>query len=272
MNKTKNNPTLRHKITTIFGYSLFGIMALSFLLTTVIPMTFALQYPTARHFNIIVMIVVFAVATILPALAAYFIGDKSTRSRKDTLHHYNGVLFGFAAYWVSMFMSWIGFSTVFGVSDHPFPTPLIATNLAPVVLTIIIMTILAVAFAKKRNKNESVLQFLPYQLILLISVAGTFVAPYISDSLYVTFAGILILMIPVVITGIAYVLLRKQKTSGLARLSDALIAMSIGWIAVWVFDSFIGYLQLPNPIVGIPAYVVGLVVFGVYLYLRTRKS
>ena len=247
-------------------------MALSFLLTTVIPMTHALQYPTARHFNIIVLIVVFAVATILPALAAYFIGDKSTRSKKDTLRHYNGVLFGFAAYWVAMLMSWVGFSTVFGVSNQPYPAPLIATNVAPVVLTIILMIILAVAFAKKRNKNESVLQFLPYQFILIISVVGTFIAPYVSDSPYVTFAGIGNLLIPAVVTGLAYVVLRKQKISRLARLSDALIAMSIGWIAVWVSDSFIGFLQLPYPIASIPAYVVGLVVFGVYLYFRTRKS
>ena len=272
MNKTKNNPTLRHKITTIFGYSLFGIMALSFLLTTVIPMTLALQYPTARHFNIIVLIVVFAVATILPALTAYFIGDKSTRSKKDTLHHYNGVLFGFAAYWVAMLTSWIGFSTVFGVSDQPYPVPLIATNVAPAVLTIIIMIILAIAFAKKQNKNESVLQFLPYQLTLIVAVVGTFITPYISDSPYVTFAGIGNLLIPAVITAVAYAVLRRQKISRLARLSDSLIALSIGWIAVWVASSFLGFLQLPYPIAEIPGYVAGLAVFGVYLYLRTRKS
>lgn len=272
MKKTKNLPTQRHKITTIFGYSLFAVMAVSFLVTTVIPMTFALHYPTARHFNIIVLVVVFAVATILPAFTAYFIGDKSTRSTKETLHHYNGVLFGFTAYWVAMFTSWIGFSTVFGVSDQPYPVPLIATNVAPAVLTIIIMGILAVVFAKKQNKNASVLQYVPYQLTLIISVVGTFIAPYVSDSSSISFGSIGNLMIPVVITGIAYVLLRKQKIRRLARLSDALIALSIGWITVWVADSFLAFLQLPYPIAGIPAYVVGVVVFGLYLYLRTRKS
>jgi len=247
-------------------------MTLSFLLTTVVPMIFALQYPTARHFNIIVLIVAFAAAVILPALTAYFIGDKSTRSKKESLHHYNGVLFGFAAYWVAMLMSWIGFSTMFGVSDQPYPAPLIATNVAPVVLTIIAMIILAIAFAKKRNQNTSVLQFLPYQLTLFVGVAGTFIAPYISESPYVTFTGIGNLLIPAVVTGVAYVVLRKQKIRRLARLSDAFIAMTIGWIAVWVSDSFIAFLQLPYPIAGITAYVVGLVVFGAYLYLRTRKS
>lgn len=274
MKKTKNIPTQRHKITTIFGYSLFAMMALSFLVTTVIPMTFALQYPTARHFNIIVLVVVFAVATILPALTAYFIGDKSTRSKKDTLHHYNGVLFGFAAYWVAMLMSWVGFSTIFGVSNQPYPAPLIATNVSPVVLTIILMIILAIAFVKKQKKNTSALRFLPYQLTLIIAVTGTFIAPYISNIPYVTFAGIGNLLIPMVVIGMAYVILRKQKISRLARLSDAIIAMSVCWIAIWFAHSLLALLKLPftYPIASIPAYVAGLAVFGVYLYLRTRKS
>jgi hypothetical protein len=271
MKKIKNTPTLRHKITTIFGYSLFVLMALSFFLTTMLPMTFALQYPTARHFNIIVLIIVFAVATILPALTAYFIGDKSTHSKKDTLHHYNGVLFGFAAYWIAMLMSWVGFNTVFGVSEQPYPIPLIATNVAPVVLTIIVMIILAIIFAKKQKKNTSVLQFLPYQLVLIISIVGTFTVPYISDSPYVTFASIAALAIPAVVTAMAYIVLRNQKLNRLARLSDALIAMTIGWISVWIAQSCFSFSQLPYQAISIVSYVIALIILGVYLYLRVRK-
>lgn len=272
MKKTKNTPTQRHKITTIFGYSLFGMMVLSFLLTTLIPMTRALQYPTVRHFNIIVLVIAFAIAAILPALTAYFIGDKSTRSKKDTLHHYNGVLFGFAAYWVAMLLSWIGSSTVFRLSDQAFPANLIAANVAPGILAIIVMIILSVAFEKKQSKNASVLQFLPYQLTLIISIVGVFAAPYISGSPFVTAAGIGILAIPVVVTGIAYFVLRKQKISSLARLADALIAMSIGWITIWVADQLLAFLRLSYPWVSVPAIVAGLALFSVYLYLRTSKS
>jgi hypothetical protein len=271
MKQNKNTPSRRHKITTIFGYSLFGLMAISFVLTTLIPMTSALQYPTARHSNIIVLIIVFAIATILPMLAAYFIGDKSTRSKKETLHHYNGVLFGFAAYWVAMLMSWIGFSTVFGVSDQPYPVPLIATNVTPVVLTIVIMSILAVVFAKKQRNNTSALEFLPYQLVLTISVAGTFLVPYISESPYVTFPSIGYLIIPVAVSAIAYAILKKQKVSRFARLSDALVAMTIGWVTVWITQSFLSFSQLPYQVTSIAAYAIGLIALGAYLYLRVRK-
>lgn len=273
MKKTKTAPTLRHKITTRFGYGLFSLMVLSFLLTTLVPMLFALQYPTARHFNIVVLITVFAVATILPALAAYFIGDKSTRSKKGTLHHYNGVLFGLAAYWVAMLTSWIGFSTVFGVSDQPYPAPLIATNVAPVLLTIAIMITLAVVFAKKQGKNTSALHFLPYQLTLVIAAVGAFAAPYISNSPYVTFAGIGNLLIPVGATALAYLVLGKQKLTGLARLSDALIAMTVGWITVWVAQSFLSLLpyQSTHQFIELLSYGIGLITLLAYLYLRVRK-
>lgn len=272
MKQTKNTPTLRHKITTIFGYGLFALMALSFLITTFIPMTLAFQYPTARHFNIIALVVVLAVATFLPALTAYIIGDKSTRSKKDSLHHYNGVLFGFAAYWVAMFTTWIGFSKIFGLSDRPFPAPLVATNVAPVILTIVVMIILAVAFTKKQNKSASVIQFVPYQLTLIISMIGAFIAPYINESSSFSFASFGNLIAPVLITGVAYVLLSKQKMSGFSRLSDSIVAMTICWITIWLADSFLAYLRLPYPISGIPAYVIGLAVLVAYLYLRTRKS
>ena len=271
MKKTNNTPTLRHKITSIIGYALFGAVVLSFLLTTVVPMVSALQYTTARHANIIVLIIVFAVALILPALASYLIGDTSTNSKKETLHRYNGVLFGFAAYWVAMLMSWVGFSTVFGVSDQSFPVPLIATNVAPVVLTIFIMTILAFAFAKKQKKNTSALQYLPYQILLTFSVVGAFVAPYISEAPYVSFDGAGWLVIPAIAVGIAYAVLRNQKMSRFALLSDAIIVMTIGWVSIWIADSFVGMLQVPYPLADIPSYIIGLIVFSTYLFLRVRR-
>jgi hypothetical protein len=78
------------------------------------------------------------------------------------------------------------------------------------------------------------------------------------------------LLIPVIATAIAYFVLRKRNESKLARLSDALLAMSIGWITIWITSSFIAYIQMPYQAIMAASYVIGLVVFGVYLYLRTR--
>jgi hypothetical protein len=271
MKKTKNNSTQRHKITIIFGYSLFALAALSYVLTTLLPMSQALQYPMARHGNIITIIVVFAIASLLPALAAYVIGDKSTRSRKETLHHYNGVLFGFAAYWIASFLGWIGFTTLFGLSDQPFPIPLIATNVIPVILTIVVMILLAFTFARVSSKNASVLQFQPYQFTLLVSVLGTFIIPYLTNSADIVVASMGMIGIPLVVTALAYSVLLKQKISKLARLTDAMIAMSIGWITVWVAYSFVSYLQLPYQYLSIISYTIGVIAFVVYLFLRVRR-
>ena len=273
MIKHKNTSKLHDKITTIFGYSLFALMVISFLSTTAIPFSFSLQYPTARHFNIIVIIIVFAIAVILPALASYFIGDNATHSKNKALHHYNGVLFGVVAYWVAMVFSWISFNSIFGMNT-PFPGPLVITNVTPVILTILVMAIIAANYAKKQKNVASVLHYRPFQLTLIASVIGAFFVPYISGPVdFNVIAGsILWLFMPLAAIGIAYKVLAKYQVTRLARLSEAVIAMSFGWITIWVADSFIAYLQLPYQIASIPGYVVGLVVFLVYLYLRVRKG
>lgn len=271
MIKNKKSATSRHHVTTLFGYGLFGLLILAFLLTTVLPLASVFHHPTARHINIITLIVVFAIATILPTLAAYVIGDKSTHSKKNTLHHYNGVLFGFAAYWVAILLSWVNFSALFGASNEPYPAPLVATNIPPVILTLVAMSVLAFSFAKYQKKNTSVLHFFPYQLILAISVAGAFVAPYFSNLVVISVTSFGTLAVPLIATGIAYAALNNQKMSTPAQLSDALIAMSIGWITLWIAQSFLSLVQLPHYAVALASCAVALVTFVSYLYLRVRK-
>jgi len=274
MTKHKKISIPYNKVTITFGYTLFALTVLSFLISTAIPFAFSFQYPGARHFNIIVMVVTFAIATILPALASYFIGDKATHSKNKSLHHYNGVLFGVAAYWVAQLFSWVGFSSVLGVSESPYPTPLVVTNVIPVILTIILMAAVAVAYAKKRKSNTSVLLYRPFQIVLIIAFIGAFLYPYINGTFNPSFAAISfgLFGVPVVLVAISYRILAKYHTTRLARLSDAIIAMSTGWIATWLAGSFISYVQLPYQITTIPAYVVGAVVFVGYLFLRVRKS
>ena len=273
MIKNKNSSTKRHKITSFFGYGIFALLILAFAFTILVPMVIALQYPTARHFNIITMVLSFGIAMIVPALTAYLIGDKSTHSNKRTLHHYNGILFAFLAYWTAMLLSWIGFSSVFGVSDKEYPLPLIVTNITPVILTIIVVVTLSILFAKNQKKNASVLQFLPFQILFIISIVGTFLVPY----LYVAYnptdllPSLLFLAIPFGAVLLAYIVLKDFKTSRLARFSDALVAMSIGWITIWLASSFLSLVRLPYEVANILAYVVALGVYALYLYLRVRR-
>jgi len=279
LNMTKHKKSLNEhiKVTTIFGYVLFALTVFSFIFTTAIPFGSSLQYPTARHFNIIVIILVFGITAILPALVSYLIGDKATHAKNKALHHYNGVLFGITSYWLAILFSWVGFGSIPFVSTQPYLIPIVVGNIVPVILTIIIMAIIALNYAKKQNNKTSVLLYKPFQVVLITSVLLAYVYPYLSGDFAGGFIAVLgTLALPVVLTAIAYRVLAKRHTTRLTRLSDALIALSMGWIATWLANTLIitaihEPLQLAFQIVGILAYVVGLLVFVAYLYLRTRK-
>lgn len=273
MIKNKNNSNSTMKITTVFGYSLFALTILSFLLTTAIPFGLHLQSPTARHSNIVVMILVFGIAAILPALVSYVIGDKATHVKNKSLHHYNGVLFGIEAYWVAFLFSWVGFSSVFNVGDYPYPTPLIVTNIMPVIFTIILMAVVAVNFAKQQRNKASVLHYRPFQVVLIASIVIGFVYPYVSGLFAANSAVVIVaLSIPLVAMAIAYKVLAKHNETLSSRLCDAFVAMSMGWVTVWLASSFISFLRLPYQVEAIVSYVIGSAVFVAYLYLRAHKS
>lgn len=270
MTKHKKISASHDNITIIFGYSLFALTVISFLLSTVIPFSHALTYPTARHFNIIVMVIAFAIAAIIPALISYLIGDRATHNKNKSLHHYNGVLFGIAAYWVAQVLSWVGFNSVLGASELNFLIPLAINNVLPVILAVIIMAIVAVTYTKKKN-TASVLHHRPYQIVLIASIVGHLIYPVLISSATYTLSAITFLAAPVIVIAIAYKILAKYHSTRLAQLSDAIIAMSMGWIVMWVSDPLFALLQTPYPFTPIPSYVAGTVVFASYLYLRTRK-
>jgi MFS family permease len=277
MTKQKMIPAAYNKLnntTTIFGYSLFALTVLSFFISTIVPFSLSLQYPGAKHLNIIAMVLAFAISTILPALASYLIGDKATHAKNKALHHYNGVLFGFAAYWAAVLLSWVGFGSVVFVSEIPFPIPLLVSNIIPVLLAIGVMAIIASTYTKRKNNKTTVLQYLPFQIVLAVSVLGAFTFPYITGFFKPDFSteGIVWNVIPVVAIIIAYILLAKQHRARLARLSDAIIAMTIGWVMVWLTQSFIFFLPPQYQMSSIVGYAVGVVAFGAYLYLRTRRA
>jgi hypothetical protein len=269
----------QQRITILFGYTLFGLTALSFLLHTLIPFSLSFQYPNAKHFNIIIMIVVFGMAALLPALISYFIGDSATRSKSKTVHHYNGVLFGITAYWLAILLSWVGFNLVSFVSSQPYPLPLVVNNIIPIAITMLSMTALAIGYSKKQTKNSTVINYRPFQMVLLGSVVLGFLYPNFSGDLETTFMGIvsgyLLPALIIVVTAVAYMVLSKHHTTRLARLSDALIAMSMGWIATWLANAFIVSslsqpMQSAFQVATIVSYSVGAVVIALYLYLRSR--
>jgi len=230
-------------------------------------MSAALQYPTARHFNIIALIIAFGIGMLLPALAAYFVGDRATKSKKPTLHHYNGVLFGLAAFWLNLGLSTLHFVQLLNVPSEPIGLQLLINSTLPVLLTISILGVVAVLFAKNPKKNSSVLHYRPYQLLLLASIVSSITIPYLTTTSGLPVGALAGLGITGAIVFTAYIVLRREHTNVLDCITDAAIAMSIGWLAAMGASSFFTVINAPYESAG----VVGIVVFAAYLYLRVRR-
>jgi hypothetical protein len=273
--KSNQKLTKKNNTTVIFGYGLFLLTILNVILSTVIPLGNALFHPTARHFNIVVMLITFVAAAILPALGSYILGDRATHIKNKALHHYNGILFGLAAYWVASALSWIGFNQFVNISESPTPLTVVITNGVPIILTIAVMAFVAITYAKKQKNKSSVLEHRPYQIALI----GSIIALYLSiamDGNYsagdAIWTSVLSYAFPVVLTIVSYRILAKYHSSWLARLMDAVVAMSISHITLSSIGPFTSYLYLPWIATMIWSYVFALGVWIAYLYLRNRKN
>lgn len=273
MTKPQSKKLSYSNVTTLFGYGLFALTILSFVLTTALPMGLSLQYPTARHFNIISMIIVFGVTLLLPMFVSYLLGDRATHDKNRLMHHYNGVLFGFAAYWATLLLGFVGFSLPFPPDILPFMVTIVFMNTVPVVIVIAFMSALAIVYSKSKTK-ASVLLFKPFQIFLLIGLTGFIVGPYLQGvSIGVYDNGVWIYIIAMaVLLALAYIALRSTQITRFARLTEAIIALTIGWIVSWTVESLVSYFELPFSTNALIGYVCGIIVFAGYLYLRTRRK
>jgi len=269
--KRQTSENSQRKITIIFGYSLFVAALVTVMVSTVIPLSKILFNPASMHLNVIAMLLSFVAAAIVPFIVAYVIGDKTTRTKNRVTHHYNGILFGVLAYWLSMLFSFIGSSTV-GPIRQAIPEFWLSTvvNSWPILANILVITIIAVSYHNRTQKaGESVLQYRPYQILLLAAVIAT-LAPsqlYLADGFQLV--GLLYVVIPALIISISYLVLRKAHPFKLARLSSAVVAFSFGIITM----GFAGQLTMStNDILTILAITggIGLATWVLYLCLITR--
>lgn len=273
--KSKQNVNKKHSTTVIFGYGLFLLTVLSLISWTVIPLGSVLTSPTVRHFNIIVLIISFVAAAILPALGSYILGDRATHIKNTVLHHYNGVLFGIAAYWIASALNFIGYTQLLHVGNLPIPFPIIVATAVPIILTVAVMAFVAITYAKKQKNKSSVLEHHPYQIVLIGSIAALYVSIAMNSNFNTDdnlWTNILPFAFPVVLTFVSYKILAKYHTSRLAGFTDAVAAMSLGYITLSSIMSFIAYLDLHLSVTLAYSYVLTLAVWTVYLYLQNRKS
>ena len=161
MKKNKQSDKFK-KITIIFGYSLFALLVLATTISTIIPFGSMLLNPTVRHLNVAVLLVSLVAGAILPPLVSYLIGDRATHSKSKLDHHFNGVLFGIASYWLSTFFFFIAsdvISNIRSAFSEPLATAIVSWPILP---TLIILTAVAFGYVKSKKKVVSVLEYKPY--------------------------------------------------------------------------------------------------------------
>lgn len=267
----QTNINSQRNVTVLFGYSLF-VLTVAALLLSMIPWGAVMFFnPVVKHFNVALTLVSFIAAVVLPPFVSYILGDRSTHSKNKVLHHFNGVLFGIATYWLSLLAGSLSSLTVSLVRDtfaEPWATVI---NGWPIVAIILIMAIVGTTYAHRQKDNGSVLQHLPYQFVLIAGAISTFV--YASTNQYYIqsiawLVSTLYIVLPALMIVISYKALAKAQPSRSSRLAFAIVAVSIGFIAMTTSAQFIWYLSRYEFI----PMIIGVIVWAIYLRLISRTS
>ncbi len=279
MKKSTKLAHLHHKMraVSLFGSALFIIaVAVQSVATGAIIWYFGVSqsYMSA---NTVGLFCVLALAALLPPLAAFMIGDRSTKVRSHYEHFYNGVLFAFMTIWLSTFISFYVAPALFS-----FELPYLAGDfysVLPAVIALGLVIAIGVGYGHKRHQ-KLLHEYLPFKLAFIIPllalVAGGAwdLVHQLADpnpSVY----GMMV-VVPVIIQvamlGISYLLSSERKVGD--RLVEASVCASIGFFAAMIAG------QLPYFGFGIATDIIVPSAIGVlvwlaflyfYFYRRTDK-
>lgn len=267
----------QRRVTIVFGYGLFLITLVMLTVFTIIPFTSLLFGATRNHINTLIVLITLVLGAILPTIVSYVMGDSATHIKNKTSHHYNGILFGIASYWLASLFGFIRAETLPNGMQSPSELWYSMSALWPALATIIIMLFVSISYAKNQKNKSSVLQHRPYQLVLVGSalaflVYTAIIQDYTLGAMLTTYA-IVTLLVPVILVFIAYKILAKSRLSKGIRISEAVIAMTIAGVSASLVAQFVGRL---NPLITISDLVipqlVGVCVWAVYLWLVSKRS
>jgi hypothetical protein len=277
--QTKKSTDTQKKVTIAFGYSLFAITIITLIIFTIIPFGgLAFDPHTINHTNTIILLITLVAGAIGPTLISYFLGDRATHIRNKTSHHYNGVLFGIAAYWMTLFFDFTSIGTgIFSgiMQDNSLFFPIV-NNAWPIVTTSIIMIIVALTYAKHQKNKSSVLEHRPYRIVLIgsfVAFIGFLLIGYASQNFNSddTLLSVLSLLTPIIITIVAFAVLKSQSSKSV-RLATSIVVMSIGAIASSLAGQIISSVVSPYyTSVMFVSQAIGIVVSLLFLWLIARK-
>lgn len=270
--KIQKTSQTHKKITVAFGYGLFALIIISTITSTVIPYTMLLMNPTVKHFNVAIFLVAFLAAAILPVLVSYIFGDRATHAKNKLAHHYNGVLFGIAGYWLSMSLISSFLTFIYTDLQSVFPElAVLIFNGVPILALLIVMLIVAITYALHQKKKDSVLQHAPYQVILIgvftLHIVILLVSLFMQPNEYAVWSLVYIFVFLAMIA-ISYKCVAKLHSSRVTRLSAAVIAVSIPYVISIVASQFITYIEYS---LFVPLGI-GILAWIVYLFLMVRKA
>lgn len=273
---TKNTNKAEQRITIRYGYGLFALLLAGVTLSTIMPMSQLLWRPEVKHYNVMVLLISLVAGAVLPLLISYLVGDKATRVKDKTLHHFNGVLFGLLAYWLSHLFSALGPYIIMPIREAmPGVASAAVMNAWPIVATVVIVAVISYLYYRSRRK-ESVLLYRPYVITCWIAaIAANALSPLVqlldTNRLHwMTLAWIAGL---VVVATLSYLVYRKSRLARREKAARTLIATTVGFIAFYVVNQLLPYPAEPGStilLLSVFACGASLIVWTSYLVLTSR--
>lgn len=247
----KNTNNTQQKITIWYGYGLFTLLILGVVVSLIIPTVQLLIRPGVNQFNATVFLISLVGGAVLPILISYLIGDKASRSKNKTLHHYNGVLFGLLAYWLSLFFGTIGSYTVAPIRDAISGVAMAAVfNAWPIIATVITVSIISYLYHRSKHAGSALL-YKPYVLTFWLTAIAVSVLGPLSSILYSYSDGqylwSLAWIVGIQLAGFALVValsyfsFHKKRIARMEKGMLAIVATTVGLIALYVVTQLIPY-------------------------------
>lgn len=270
----KQNRQMR--VTVYFGYGLFLLTAIS-LFVSITPW-FGEFIGDSRNFvNMVMLLLTFIIAAILPPLIGYMVGDSSTRSKSNLIHHHNGVLFGLLGVWLYLLSDSLMYyiEVKINYSDMVY---YYLMQLVPVAITVVALLVFAFYFAFKTRRQGALIDYPPFQALIigvpLVLIANIVVSPYLfaSINLDALLANVIPFGLVLLVLGlVGYWVLGKRTGTFIERLTFTFIAIGFSVVTAIVcaqFSAGIGWRQ--EAVLYVIAVLLG--VWAAYLLLLRRAT
>ncbi len=266
------------KVTAITGYTMFSVMVITEIINIAQVTNSIVGRPAAIRERVLTLFVIISLSALLPPLIAYFAGDRATKVKSKLEHHYNGVLFGVTAFWLWLFTTTISWQWI-PIPDVPF-IPGQIMQFWPSFAVALVMMILGIWYIVVHKQN-SLIKFKPFQLLLMGSFAGVFIMSGISllatiqhkdNNLSAALYSVIPLGTLVVMLVISFISSRSAKNNYVVRLTDATVAAAIGGLATTIAGGIFSRIYSDSTVVIILCSMTGLAAWAAYIHAIRRAS